>query len=319
MAITQQTANEIFANHPTRFRSKEKEALRETLKSKFKAMGYSDSEINEIDASGKNLVIGDPRAEYIFTAHYDTPGKTGWMLSTSKLFGMTGANIFFIIVCLAIAYFLPMLVGFYDGYFSDQGNAPLIELIGLECILLLLVAVLIISMTAKNKNNRNDNTSGVLSLLALAEKVSADTELRGKCCFVFFDNEEWGLLGSAGFAKYCRKSGININSSKIINFDCVGYGDVLTFVAKKSTPIAKSVTAAFAGAGMNPVFKKSKMIFLSDHANFKNSVMISYTKRSLIKLLYLPQIHTSKDTECDIDQINRLTDNFYEFAKAGKI
>lgn len=320
MAITQQAANEIFENHPTRFKKSEKAALRTVLMNKFNAMGYSDDEINEVDASGTNLVIGNPRAEYIFTAHYDTPGRTGWMLGSSKFFGMTGANIFLIlliIILMAAGSLLPQLnlVDF---------NLTVADVVAFDfgagySVLLLILAVMIISMVIKNKNNRNDNTSGVLSLLSLAEKASADSELRDKCCFVFFDNEEWGLLGSSGFAKYCKNNGINLNISKVINFDCVGYGDVLTLVAIKSTPIAKSVKAAFEEAGRNPVFKKSKLIFLSDHANFKNSVMISYTKHSLIRLLYIPRIHTSKDTECNVDQINRLTEDIYTFAKADKI
>lgn len=322
MAITQQTANEIFTNHPTRFKSKEKDAMRDTLRTKFKAMGYSDNEINEIDASGKNLVVGDPNAEYIFTAHYDTPGRTGWLLGMSKLFGMTGANIFLIAlipVLMLIGAALPELI--ITGFNLAVDKEAIYELnfwAGYGALLLLL-AVVIISMVIKNKSNRNDNTSGVLSLLALAERVSMDNELRGKCCFVFFDNEEWGLLGSAGFSKYCKKNGIDLSTSKIINFDCVGYGDVLTFVSTRSTQIAQSVTKAFAGEGRNPVFKRSKAIFLSDHANFRNSVMVSYTKHSLVRLLYIPRIHTSKDTECDVDQINKLTDDFYVFAKEGKI
>ncbi len=314
MAVTQQTANEIFEKHPTRFKKKEKLALRNTLRQKFNEIGYSDSEITEVKASGTNLVVGNPNAEYIFTAHYDTPGKTGWLLGTSKWLGQTGANIFMI---FAILVFIPFL---NEIIFSLAENLdPFLGFWLVEGILLLVLLVMLVSMLIKNKNNRNDNTSGVLSLLALAEKVAADDELRGKCCFVFFDNEEWGLLGSAGFANHCKKNRINLKQSKVINLDCVGYGDVLTFVSTKNTPIGKSVTAAFKEAGQNPVYKKSLMIFMSDHANFKNSVMVSYTKRSLIGLLYIPLIHTSKDTECDIDKINKLTDDFYTFVKQGKI
>ena len=75
----------------------------------------------------------------------------------------------------------------------------------------------------------------------------------------------------------------------------------------------------FEEKGEKPVIKRSAMIFLSDHANFKNSVMVSYTKKSLIGLLYLPLIHTSKDTVCDVEQINQLTDDVFSFAKEGII
>ena len=322
MAITQITANEIFTQHPTRFKKNEKSALRSTLREKFKAMGYEDSEISEIEASGTNLVVGSPRAEYLFTAHYDTPGKTGWLLGTSKWLGMTGANIFMIVAVLVLGSLCTALPQIISSALFPEANENFIYEMNFwmaYIFLLIVLAIMIISMVVKNKNNRNDNTSGVLSLLALAEKVSADSELRDKCCFVFFDNEEWGLLGSADFAKHCRKNGIDLNQSKVINFDCVGYGDVLTFVSTRKTPVANSVTAAFAEAGKSHVSKRSKMIFLSDHANFKNSVMVSYTDRAPVGLLYIPRIHTSKDTECDIDKINRLTDDFYTFVSQGKI
>ena len=159
----------------------------------------------------------------------------------------------------------------------------------------------------------------MLSLLALAGQVSADPALREKCCFVFFDNEEWGLLGSGGFARHCKKQGIDLKKTKMINFDCVGNGDILTLACTKKTEAAESLAAALREGGHSPEVKHSSMIFLSDHANFPNSVMVSYTLRSLIGLLYLPLIHTSKDVVCEVEQINRLTDDIFEFVKQGKI
>ena len=314
MSITHQKAQEIFDNHPTRFTRKEKAALRSTLRSELKKMGYTDDEITEINASGINLLVGNPHAEYMFTAHYDTPGRTGWMLKTSSILGQTGANIFLIAIICLLGFIIP-----FAGLqiFPDASDFELFA--SGELAMILILVVMIISMVVKNRNNRNDNTSGVLSLLALAEKVAADAEIKNKCCFVFFDNEEWGLLGSAGFAKHCKKNGINLDNTKVINFDCVGYGDVLTFASTKKTDIIDTLAKAFEEKGEKTVTKRSAMIFLSDHANFKNSVMVSFTKKSLTGLLYLPLIHTSKDTVCDVEQINRLTDDIFAFAKEGKI
>ena len=314
MSVTTQKAQEVFESHPMRFTKKEKAALRTTLKAEFVRLGYSESEITEIDASGTNLLVGDPRAAYMFTAHYDTPGRTGWMLKTASLWGQTGANIFLILAMLLLGGAVP----FACAYLFPEASGDSIFWSG-ELALLILLGVMLLSMVVKNKNNRNDNTSGVLSLLAMAEKVAADENMKKKCCFVFFDNEEWGLLGSAGFVKHCRKQGIDLSKTKVVNFDCAGYGDILTFASTKKTEITESLVKAFGEAGQNPVKKRSVMIFLSDHANFTNSVMVCYTKKSLMGLLYLPLIHTGKDTVCDIDQINRLTDDIFAFAKAGKI
>ena len=318
MAISAQKATEIFDNHPTRFTKKEKAALRDTLRTELNRMGYADGEISEIKASGVNLAVGDPRtAEYVFTAHYDTPGRTGWMLSSSKLVGQTGANIVLMLVMIGIACAGPWLLSWAAEQWGIAGSDSAFW--GFEGGMLAMLAVMILSMVIKNKNNRNDNTSGVLSLLSLAEQVAADEQLRGKCCFVFFDNEEWGLLGSSGFASWGKKQGIDWKKTKLINFDCVGNGDILTFASTKKNDAAESVTAAFREAGLHPVYKRSMLIFLSDHANFPNSVMVSYTMRSAIGLLYLPLIHTGKDTVCSIDQINGLTGRFYEMIRQGKI
>ena len=314
MAVTNQKAQEIFDNHPSRFTKKEKAALRSTLRDEFVRLGYADEEIAEINASGTNLLVGDPHAEYMFTAHYDTPGRTGWMLKTASFWGQTGANIFLIIIMLGLGIGLP----FANTFLMDHLSPDMAFILG-EAGLFAVLAVMLISMVIKNKNNRNDNTSGVLSLLAMAEQVAADEDMKKKCCFVFFDNEEWGLLGSGGFAKHCKKNGIDLSATKVINFDCVGNGDILTFASTKKTKIIDSLTAAFDEAGQNPVKKRSTMIFLSDHANFNNSVMVSYTKKSLMGLLYLPLIHSGTDKVCDIDQINRLTGDIFSFAKEGKI
>ncbi len=314
MSVTHEKAQEIFESHPTRFTGKEKRALRNTLRGEFVRLGYDDSEITEIKASGTNLLVGDPRAEYMFTAHYDTPGKTGWMLHSSWLWGQTGANVFLVVILCLLGFVVP-IAG--SSILSDATGLDLFWL-GEGAILLMLL-IMVAFMVIKNGNNRNDNTSGVLSLLALAEKVASDEDMRKKCCFVFFDNEEWGLLGSGGFANHCKKNGIDLSGTKVINFDCVGNGDVLTFASTQKTAIIDAIAKAFEENGQKPVKKRSAMIFLSDHANFKNSVMVSYTKHSVMGLLYLPLIHTSKDIPCDIDQINRLTDDVFDFARQGRI
>lgn len=318
MAISTQKATEIFDSHPTRFTKKEKAALRATLRGAFSRMGYADSDMAEVQASGTNFVVGDPRtAEYLFTAHYDTPGRTGWMLWTSRFVGQAGANVAMVVEMLLVILLLPVLSEWVPSLNSVLGADADFWLV--EGAFLLMLVVMVGSMVIKNRNNRNDNTSGVLALLSLAEQVAADEELRKKCCFVFFDNEEWGLLGSGGFASWGKKQGIDWKRVKMINFDCVGNGDVLTLAANKKTAIAQSVAKACESAGMKPVSKRSAVIFLSDHANFPNSVMVSYTMRSTIGLLYLPLIHTGKDVVCSVEQINGLTQQFYEFLKQRQI
>ena len=71
-------------------------------------------------------------------------------------------------------------------------------------------------------DNCNDNTSGVVTLLELMATV--DEEDRDTICFIFFDNEEKGLIGSGAFRKqYASK----VVDKVLVNFDCVGDGDTL--------------------------------------------------------------------------------------------
>ena len=50
-----------------------------------------------------------------------------------------------------------------------------------------------------NKHTANDNTSGIITIIESAIKLPED--LRDEVCFVLFDNEELGLLGSSAFSK----------------------------------------------------------------------------------------------------------------------
>ena len=55
-----------------------------------------------------------------------------------------------------------------------------------------------------NKHNANDNTSGVVTLLEIARSLPESQ--RGKVCFVLFDLEEAGLIGSAAYRKAHKKA-----------------------------------------------------------------------------------------------------------------
>ena len=74
----------------------------------------------------------------------------------------------------------------------------------------------------RNKHNANDNTSGVLTLLYIMKKLPPN--MRNKVCFVFFDNEEKGLLGSKAMNKKYKDLFL---AKLVINFDCVGNGKEL--------------------------------------------------------------------------------------------
>ena len=80
-----------------------------------------------------------------------------------------------------------------------------------------------------NTHTANDNTSGVITIIEAA--CNMPEEFRDRVCFILFDNEEKGLLGSKALAKKYK----NIKQNKlVINFDCVSDGDYLLFLPYQS-------------------------------------------------------------------------------------
>ena len=71
-------------------------------------------------------------------------------------------------------------------------------------VVLLWAAIVLMLIGPANSSNVNDNTSGVVTLLEIARSIP---ELHRKnVCFVLFDLEEAGLIGSAGCWPPCRWS-----------------------------------------------------------------------------------------------------------------
>lgn len=305
--MTSKISEKIFGDHPTRFTKDEKLSFLNTAKTHFSSLGYKEDEINVWEkGNNRNLVIGDAKtAEYFITAHYDTPGNNGWMLFSTPLLGQTGANI------ITMFMWLPFIIlEIIFGYIAEDVGMDFFtgRLFTISPVLLLLV-VMILSLCIKNKTNRNDNTSGVLSVMKIAQLVAEDPALRKKCCFVLFDNEEWGLLGSAAFASQCTKKGIPVGTKTVINLDCVGVGDTLVAATtgKPSAKVTKFMDKLDEnGAQLERVV--SRMIYMSDHANFKSSLMLCYMSKSKLGPLYIPNIHCGKDTQCDISMTDDLAE-----------
>ncbi len=319
-------AQRMFEECPTRFNRREKNKMLLMLREKFRDLGYDSAGMRTLKHKGlgksHNFVVGRPDAPYIFTAHYDTPGKTGFLLFASRFLGQTGANIVYML--LMAAFFVAFGYGskkLSDYLFRNSDNALLFFLPILSYILMMSLVVLLVfvPMFVKNKNNRNDNTSGVLGLIAIAEIISQNPELKDKCCFVFFDNEEWGLLGSAKYSAWLKAGGYDVTRSLLINLDCIGVGDKLIAAATNyKNKASKYLKQEFALRGVKVIRKRSLMIYMSDHASFKGGVMLARMKRSTIGPLYIPNIHTRRDTECDLDLVGTLGEQLADIVASAE-
>jgi len=300
-------AESFFANFETRYRRKEKDAFIECTKQGFREIGYTDTEmmIQKSRIGGKNLVIGPPDADFLFTAHYDTPGRNGWIvLPFVKTLGMGLSTILgglILVLIMRIGTILNLLG-------IDLSDFMLLDFIGRWIFLFAIFTLLSIF---KNPHNHNDNTSGCLGVYNVATIVASNPMLREKCSFVFFDMEEAGLLGSGAFAGWRNKRYPNRENSCVINLDCVADGDILVLASTKKSPAMaeRSQFAVFLQKEGFQVVQKNSSIFgyLSDHAKFPKGFMLAFLRRSRLGGLYIPNIHTNKDTICDLDQIERLS------------
>lgn len=142
---------------------------------------------------------------------------------------------------------------------------------------------------------------------------SMTEEERAQSCFVFFDNEEKGLLGSATFAKEHKET---MKNKLLINFDCVSDGDYLMLIPdKKSFPEQEeNLKAAFGDVTDKTVLiESSKFVYYpSDQKSFKKNIGVASFKKSKLGL-YMDRIHTPRDTVMDERNIAVLVSGFKKF------
>jgi hypothetical protein len=301
----EKTAGNFFENHAARYRRREKDAFLDACRGEFTRLGYADEEIVvQKSFLSKNLVVGPADAEYLVTAHYDTPGRNGFLLCFSPLVGQTLANVAFSVILIAAMFF--------SGFnFTVKSEGLIMQIF--DIAMLVFFAAFILGFLLKNKQNRNDNTSGVIGVIGVAAHIAENEELRKKCAFVLFDNEEWGLLGASAFASWRKKTFPKIEDCVMINLDCIGNGDTLLVAATKRHEEWKGISEFLKGEGYNVAAKRSGMIFLSDHAHFPKGLQLAFVRKSALGPLYIPKIHTSRDTVCDVPNIGKLCGSVYRY------
>ena len=307
-----QELNETF---PVRNKKDQKQAFRAWLLQKAEEMGYAAcAEATDKKGNTQNVIVGDvEKAKVIFTAHYDTPRRAimpNLMMPRSP----------FVSVLYALLLVIPLLfVSLYARYLVDE-YLGLPEL-GLLVYLVVYFGVFYFLMLGGkvNPNNANDNTSGCAVLL----KMMADMpeEQREKAAFIFFDNEEKGMVGSSGFAK---KHPVIKKETLVINMDCVAYGDQVLAIGKKKAMEDEKydvlLDALPENAKYNVHFFSSKGSMMnSDHSRFDKGIGVCACKKAPVVGFACGRIHTPRDTEADTENVDYLSgwmNNFVENIKA---
>ena len=286
--------------YPVRKSKKQKQAFRDDVTQYATGLGYEVT-VEKGSLGARNLVIGDPeKAKYLVTAHYDTPASIGIPNF------ITPSNFFcFIVYQLAIVgvfFLMAFLVGFGVSFLTED------QMIVFWSAYIAYFGVLLLMMFGPaNRRNSNDNTSGVVTVLETARTLPEN--LRSKTCFVLFDLEEAGLVGSSSYRSKHKKA---TNDQIVLNLDCVGDGDEIVFFPTgkllKNEAAMSWLSKVYGKLGSKSIAQRKKgfAYYPSDQANFPLGVGICALRRNKWVGLYMNRIHTAKDTILEETNVNIL-------------
>ena len=293
------TPMDVLTAFPVRKSKSQKQTFRDAVQSYLEELGY-ESKVEKGSFGSQNIVIGDPeKAKYLVTAHYDTCVR----LPIPNLITPCNFWTFFAyqIVVAMVMLVPPVIPGVLVGCLTNSSHNGY-----MVWYLLFWVFFALMLFGPANKNNANDNTSGVITLLEIARTLPENQ--RDKVCFVLFDLEEAGLIGSASYRKAHKKATEN---QLVLNLDCVGDGDdIRMFPTKKLKKDRKKLTSLYKACGYFGkknvlVHEKGFSVYPSDQANFPYGVGICALHRSKVGL-YLSRIHTPRDTNLEETNVNIL-------------
>lgn len=280
---------DILDLYPVRKNRRQKAAFREGVQAYAASLGYATT-LEKGSFGAHNVIIGDPlAAQYLVTAHYDTPPQ----LPIPNFITPCNFPVYLLYQLVIVALFVicSVLPGIAVGLLMDKPEVS-------KQITLILYWTLLILMFAgpANKHNANDNTSGVVTVLEMARTLPE--EYRGQVCFVLFDLEEAGLIGSSSYRKLHKKE---TNGQIVLNCDCVGDGNELVLFPgsklKKNREMMERLKYAETDCDGKSVrvHQKGFSFYPSDQMNFPYGVGIAAFHRSKLVGIYCDKIHTRKD------------------------
>jgi hypothetical protein len=291
---------DVLKNHPIRRSDEQKSAFIADITEYARKLDY-EVNVESGEKKERNIVIGNPNnAKYLVTAHYDTPATSLFPnLLLPQNFGLfflyqMGVILGYMLIALLCA--LPIML------LTKNETASL-----LTWYVVYMALAMMGRWGPANKNNYNDNTSGVVTVL---ETLSALPQpQRELVCFVLFDQEEKGLVGSK---EYRKRHKDQTDTQIILNLDCVGDGDTLQFEPVKSAQteeILEKISQVCTKVG-NKELRLATGSFTgsSDQKSFPKGIGIKALRYKKGVGYYCGKIHTNRDMCLDETNINILRD-----------
>ena len=289
-------SNYIINNHMVRKSKKQKKEFQKLITDNIE-----NSYVESYRTNDKNIIVGDlNKAEYVFTAHYDTCAT----LFILPNFLTPKNKIIFIIYQILLTLLLMIIALIPSSIVYLLTKDFMISGCSFSIFMLLLCFQMIFGIS--NKKNYNDNTSGVVTLLELYFYLTE--EEKNKVCFVFFDNEEKGLLGSKAFKNKHKE----IMKNKIlVNFDCVADGDNILLIHKNIDEKLDLLKKSIIENNKNiEICSKKECIYPSDQKHFNKYIAVASFKKNKLFGYYMDRIHTYRDVKFDEDNIICLKETF---------
>lgn len=290
--------HEILQQYQVRRSRKQKDAFIAYAKSAAEKAGYSLREEPLGSRPSRNLIAGDPeRAQVLFTAHYDTCAEMPFpnlIYPQNRLLSIL-AQMPLVLLILGISLGAAAWAETWGGRTAAFAVS----------YTLYFALFLLIYFGPGNPHTANDNTSGVAALMEIMAALPA--EQKPDVCFIFFDHEEYGKVGSKAYAK----AHPGITEGKILmNLDCVGDGDDFLIVAPKQADGAMEclLREAFQDAeGKRAVHCSARNTrYNSDQLSFSNGIAAAACRKG--KLGYhIPRIHTRRDVICEESNLQYIT------------
>lgn len=290
---------DLLTQHPIRRSYAQKTAFISDVAAFAQGLRYPVA-VEEGKKQVRNIVIGDPEtAEFLITAHYDTPA-TG--LFPNLLLPQNGFLFYAFQIGIILAYMLIAFTVGYPIYILTQR-----AMIGFWCGYVVYMTLAVLPRLGKaNRNNMNDNTSGVITLLEIL--CTLPESHRRKVCFVLFDQEEKGLVGSSIYFEAHKEEA---NQQLVLNMDCVGDGDTILLQPMKEVQQSEERMAQLERicgqyGTKQIILGHGSFTGSSDQRKFPLGVGIQAMHYKKGIGYYCSRIHTNRDTVLDQTNVNLL-------------
>ncbi len=285
----QELSEKILAEYQVRKTKAQKNAFIDLLKQYYPELQIEEGGL----PLNRNLVIGDIHdAKVVVTAHYDTCAKLPFPNF------ITPKNILITLlynILIIIPFFLLMELLMYVLYRYTQ-NPQISYWLSFFCMIGAFLWIFMLG--TPNKHTANDNTSGVIALCELLEMLTPAQ--RAQTVFVFFDNEEYGLLGSGYYRRVHKK---RLKDFLLINLDCISDGDHLMLVQSREArkKYEELLKQSFTDSEEKHFYfeKAENTFYPSDQMNFPVHVAIASMNKKKFAGFYMDKIHTKNDVVFD--------------------